>query len=285
MKHFVLICAGLILAFYSTLSCKSDTLIVAKALPDANVAGDASFSVDASVETNVGTCEEFQPTCDTIGPECPTNTTPGHNGSGCFTGYCIPDQACDAPGEPGLCFGNVACDEAPPNCPTGTKPGLEDLCYTGYCIPDHQCELGTSAITFRLTYAAAPPQLPNEIYVESDCIFRWLTLEKDGIPFMFQRDCSFCKCGEGECRICDCAQGIEPIAKGFSVSTVWDGTSLTNPNDRNCQLSEPEELPAGQYTARFCYLFTEDGQPVCAEVPFEYPSQTIVELRVTGGQA
>lgn len=77
--------------------------------------------------------------CDALPPACPAGTTAGIR-DGCWTGYCIPNNAC-GPSDPGECYGNVICATAGPSCPTGTTPGVENGCYTGYCIPTSQCPL------------------------------------------------------------------------------------------------------------------------------------------------
>ncbi len=76
--------------------------------------------------------------CNLPEPACPTGTTAGRL-AGCWTGYCIPNNAC-GPNDPGHCDDSSMCDlTAPPACPTGTSPGVVGCHYSGYCIPDAQC--------------------------------------------------------------------------------------------------------------------------------------------------
>jgi hypothetical protein len=75
--------------------------------------------------------------CDALPPACPDATVPGIL-DGCWTGFCIPREAC-SPGDPGACFGEALCERVPPACPDGTTPGIVDNCYSGYCIPLSSC--------------------------------------------------------------------------------------------------------------------------------------------------
>ena len=62
--------------------------------------------------------------CDAMPPSCPDGTVPGIADL-CWTGFCIPVEAC-APTEPGECFGVVTDDQLTPDCPDGTTPGSID---------------------------------------------------------------------------------------------------------------------------------------------------------------
>lgn len=76
--------------------------------------------------------------CDALPPACPEGSVPGILGL-CWSGFCIPEAACD-PANPGECFGAVTDDQLAPTCPDGTTPGVLDGRYTGFCIPLWACE-------------------------------------------------------------------------------------------------------------------------------------------------
>ncbi|MDX2086998.1 MAG: hypothetical protein SFX73_04065 [Kofleriaceae bacterium] len=94
--------------------------------------------------------------CNAIAPACPVGTVAGI-ANGCWTGYCIPEAACN-PADPGGCE-PAACDAEGPACPAGTVGGTRNGCWTGYCIPASACP------------AAACEQLTSELAcsARSDC--------------------------------------------------------------------------------------------------------------------
>ena len=86
-----------------------------------------------------GTCTSSEILCDALPPECPAGTVPGIL-NGCWSGYCIPFDACDPPIDPGSCHEPVVCTAAEPKCPQGSVAGRANGCFTGFCIPVEQCE-------------------------------------------------------------------------------------------------------------------------------------------------
>ena len=104
-------------------------------------------------------------TCFHGQPACPTGTVPGIL-DGCWSGYCIPDNAC-GPKDPGTCEPAV-CDAIPPACPANTVPGVKNGCYTGYCIPSSACAPSScEALSTEGACAARPDCTP--VYAGGDC--------------------------------------------------------------------------------------------------------------------
>jgi hypothetical protein len=104
--------------------------------------------------------------CDALPPSCPSGTTAGIRDL-CWSGYCIPNNAC-GPGDPGECYGTVACATASPSCPSGTTPGVENACWTGYCIPTSQCPLATCE-TLSSENACDARSDCTPVYTGTDC--------------------------------------------------------------------------------------------------------------------
>jgi hypothetical protein len=62
--------------------------------PTVCVAGSFGYCTAEDPSTDPGNCYEAV-TCDIAPPECPEGTTPGIR-NGCYTGYCIPLEECEA---------------------------------------------------------------------------------------------------------------------------------------------------------------------------------------------
>lgn len=146
----------------------------------------------------------------------------------------------------------------------------------------------TSGVTFRLRYDpldTTVPQ-PDAIYVEIACSQMWVhVIDGEGNWIPIDSDCGTCDCATcaDSCAVCDCALLIEPIQAGSHRDHAWDGVTHPVRQDDTCgSCSFDSTLPAGTYTARFCWSTSEFGDQVCADETFTYPQASVVEHVVTG---
>ncbi len=109
--------------------------------------------------------------CDAMPPACPAGAVPGILNL-CWSGFCIPEEACD-PVDPGTCFGPVTDDQQAPACPDGTTPGVLDWRYTGFCIPLWACETVGGCESFNTLEGCLSPEATDlacaPTFVGTDC--------------------------------------------------------------------------------------------------------------------
>ncbi len=142
-----------------------------------------------------------------------------------------------------------------------------------------------SPMTFRLSYDPSIPSPPDDsIYVEFGCSQGWVrVIDSEGAPIAIDSDCGICRCDACDgCAVCDCALLIEEIPADDSRDHAWDGVTHPSRAMDGCGICVFDStLPAGTYTARFCYSFAYGGPQECADEVFDYPSATVVEHVVT----
>lgn len=115
--------------------------------------------------------------------------------------------------------------------------------------------------------------VPETLYVAawepSSTSDHWLTLLDGGVPMAKAENCGICDCAEcPACSICGapCAQLTELVAGTAGVEYRWDGRKWTTDGECGGHPCEaPEPVPAGTYSARFCWGNARGGEPPCGE--------------------
>lgn len=143
--------------------------------------------------------------------------------------------------------------------------------------------------------------IPETLYVASfepsSTSGHWLTLSDRGTPFAKAENCAICDCAEcPACSVCGapCAQLSELVAGSAGVEYLWDGRKWTTDGacgDHPCEAPEP--VPAGTYSARFCWGTGRGGSSpcdeyllgeTCADVEFSLPDPDgVVEYVIDHG--
>jgi len=116
--------------------------------------------------------------------------------------------------------------------------------------------------------------VPEIVYVAaweaSSTSGHWLTLLDGGAVFRKAESCGICDCDEcPACAMCGapCMELTELTSGTGEVEYLWDGRRWES--DGACgsmPCEDPDDVPAGTYTARFCWGDVRGGTLPCDEV-------------------